>query len=65
MEKCISTVKPNVTKEMQTWAEMAKDAKAQVEHAQKEINANSPRIEVVKKQKQTSVDKMEMVNALQ
>ena len=57
MEKCISTVKRNVTKEMQTWAEMAKDAKAQVEHA--------PWIEVVKKQKETSVDKMEMVNALQ
>ena len=47
---------------MQTWAEMAKDAKAKTEHAQKEINANGPCIEVVKKQKGTLVDNMEMVS---
>mgnify|MGYP007132923090 CR=1 FL=1 len=38
---------------------MAKDAKAQVEHANKEIKANAPKIEVVKKQKGTLVDKMQ------
>ena len=42
---------------------MAKDTKAQVEHAQKEIKANAPWIEVVKKQKGTSMDRMEMMNA--
>ena len=42
MEKYISIVKANVNKEMQTWAEMAKDAKAQVEHADKDIKANTP-----------------------
>mgnify|MGYP006973837668 CR=1 FL=1 len=34
---------------MQTWAEMAKDAKARAEHTQNEIKANAPRMEVVKK----------------
>ena len=63
VERCISTVKDNVTKEMQTWADMARDAKAQAEHAQKEIKANAPWIEVVKKQKGTSMDRMEMMNA--
>ena len=48
---------------MQTWADMAKDAKAQAEHAQKEIDANTPWIEVVKKQKRPSIDRMEMMNA--
>ena len=47
---------------MQTWADMAKDAKAQAEHA-KEVKANVPWIEVVKKQKGTSMDRMEMMNA--
>ena len=32
-------------------------AKAQAEHAQKEINASAPCIKVVKKQKGTAVDK--------
>ena len=49
MEKYISIIRANVMKEMQTWAEMTKDAKAQVEHAQKEIKANAPWIEVAKK----------------
>ena len=62
-ERCISTVKDNVTKEMQTWADMARDAKAQAKHAQKEIKANAPWIEVVKKQKGTSMDRMEMMTA--
>ena len=43
MEKYISILKANVNKEMQTWAEIAKDAKAQAKHAHKEINANTPR----------------------
>ena len=42
VEKCISTLKANVTKEMQTWAKMAKDAKARDKHAQNEIKANAP-----------------------
>ena len=63
VERCISTVKANVTKEMQTWADIAKDAKAQAEHAQNEIKANAPWIEVVKKQKGTSMDRMAMMNA--
>ena len=63
VERCISTVKANVTKEMQTWADIAKEAKAQAEHAQNEIKANAPWIEVVKKQKGTSMDRMAMMNA--
>ena len=42
---------------------MARDAKAQAKHAQKEIKANAPWIEVVKKQKRTSMDRMEMMKA--
>ena len=63
VERCISTVKASVTKEMQTWADIAKEAKAQAEHAQNEIKANAPWIEVVKKQKGTSMDRMAMMNA--
>ena len=48
---------------MQIWVDVAKYAKVQVELAQKEINANAPWIEVVKKQKGTLVDKMQMINA--
>ena len=58
MEKHISTAKARVTKEMQTWVDMAKEAKAQVQHAQKEIKANAPWIDVVKKQKGTSMNRM-------
>ena len=54
--------KANVSKEMQTWAKMAKDAKAQAELAQKEIKANTPQSEVIKTHKATSVNKMEMMN---
>ena len=42
---------------------MARHAKAQAEHAQKEIKVNAPWIEAVKKQKGTSMDRMEMMNA--
>ena len=42
VEKCISVVKANVSKEMQTWAHMDKDAKGQVALAEKEIKANTP-----------------------
>ena len=48
MEKCISTIKANVNKEIQTQVKMAKDAKVQVNHAHKEIKTNTPWIEVVK-----------------
>ena len=47
MNKCISITKANV---MQTWVEMGKDAKAQAEHAQKEIKENAPLTEIVEKQ---------------
>ena len=62
MEKSTSAVKANLTKEMQAWVDTAKDAKDQAENAQKEIKANAPWIEVVKKQKGPSVDRMEMMN---
>ena len=42
---------------------MAKDAKAQAEHTQNEIKSNAPWIDVVKKQKGTSMNRMEMLNA--
>ena len=42
---------------------MAKDANTQAEHAHNKIKANTLQLEVVKKQKGTSVDKMEMNNA--
>ena len=42
---------------------MAEDAKTQGMHAQKEIKANGPWIEVMKWQKGTLVDRMEMMNA--
>ena len=48
LEICISMVKDNVEKEMQILpeeekeVEVAKDAKAQAEHAQNEIKANAP-----------------------
>ena len=48
---------------MQTWAEVAKDAKTQAEHAQNEIKLNAPWIEVVKKQKGVIVDRFEVMNA--
>ena len=47
---------------MQTWTDMVKDVKAQADHAQKEMKGNAPWIEVVKKQKGTLVDRMEMMN---
>ena len=48
MKKCITTLKVNVKKEMQTWAKLAKDAKAQAKHAQKKFKSNTPLIEVTK-----------------
>ena len=42
---------------MQTCIEMTKNVKAQVEHAQKEIKANTPWIELVKKQQRNSWEK--------
>ena len=55
--------KQKIVREIQTWAEMAEDAKAQAEHALKEINANIAWIKVVIKRKRTSVNKMEMLDA--
>ena len=63
MGKCISIVKSNVSKEMQAWGDVAKYAKVQGRVAQKEINANTPWIEIVKKRKGTLVDKIQMINA--
>ena len=42
-------------KEIQTWAEMAKEAKAQVKHAHNEIKENTLCTEVMKKQKGITV----------
>ena len=39
----MSTVKANVSKEMQTLVEMAKGAEVQVEHAQKKLKQAFPR----------------------
>ena len=50
-------------KEIQTWEEITKDAKAQDEHAQKEIKANVAWIEVVEKQKGTILKMIEITKA--
>ena len=41
VEECISTIKVNVHNKTQTWAKIAKDAKAKVGHAKKEIKTNA------------------------
>ena len=63
VKKSISLVQDNVEKNMQTWAEVAKDAKNQAEHAQNEIKSNAPWIEIVKNHKGAIMDRVEVMNA--
>ena len=62
VKKSISLVQDNVEKNMQTWAEVAKDAKNQAEHAHNEIKSNAPWIEIVKNHKGAIMDRVEVMN---
>ena len=52
--KSISTIKDNVNKDMQSWAEMSKDAKVKPSMLKSKLKQIALWIEVVKKQKRNT-----------